>query len=75
MEKMEATGHITPSDMRGVFHSTKLSGQKTGWQKQLDDEFKAVSAAKKAISGGVMTFKQAMAKLETDRKAILRRRQ
>jgi len=47
MEKMEATGHITPSDMRGVFHSTKLSGQKTGWQKQLDDEFKAVSAAKK----------------------------
>jgi hypothetical protein len=47
MEKMEATGHITPSDMRGVFHSTKLIGQKTGWQKQLDDEFKAVSAAKK----------------------------
>jgi hypothetical protein len=33
--------------MRGVFHSTKLIGQKTGWQKQLDDEFKAVSAAKK----------------------------
>lgn len=47
LEKLIATGHVDPHDMRGVFASTKLSGRKTGWQKQLDDEFKTVSVAKK----------------------------
>lgn len=42
MDKMIASGHIKPNDPRGVFRSTKLTGLKTTWQKQLDEEVKAI---------------------------------
>lgn len=49
MDKMISTGHINPNDQRGVFHSTKLTGLKTKWQKQLDDELRAVRGEKPSI--------------------------
>jgi hypothetical protein len=41
LDKMIATGHVAPDDMRGVFHSTKLTGEPTKWQEQLDAEHEA----------------------------------
>jgi hypothetical protein len=37
--KLLATGHVAPDDMRGIFRSTKFEGRKTYWQKQLHEEY------------------------------------
>jgi len=42
MDKMIKAGHISPNDPRGVFRSTRLTSHKTQWQKQLDEEVKAI---------------------------------
>jgi hypothetical protein len=53
LDKMIATGHITPADKRGVFHSTKLLGDPTKWQKQLDKEYEDLQEKKdKGTMGG-----------------------
>ncbi len=44
MDKMIKAGHISPNDPRGVFRSTRPAGHKTVWQKQLDEEVKAIKA-------------------------------
>ena len=51
LDKMIATGHITPHDMRGVFASTKLAAEapKTVWQKQLDAEYNQVLLRRQSI--------------------------
>lgn len=51
LDKMIATGHITPHDMRGVFASTKLAAgaHRTVWQKQLDAEYKQVLLRRQSI--------------------------
>lgn len=39
LDKLMATGHVAPDDMRGVFRSTKLVGKQTIWQKILHEEY------------------------------------
>lgn len=42
LDQMIASGHIGGADKRGVFHSTKLTGEPTKWQGQLEDEVEQV---------------------------------
>ena len=52
IDKLIETGHIKPNDMRGVFRSTRLTGEPTKWQQQLDKELEQVRLIKKHGGGG-----------------------
>lgn len=43
IDKMIKAGHIKPTDMRGVFRSTNLTGSPTEWQRQLTLEVKELT--------------------------------
>lgn len=42
LDMMIKSGHVGGADKRGVFHSTKLSGEPTKWQGQLEDEVEQI---------------------------------
>lgn len=52
IDDLITTGHIKPGDPRGVFASTKLVGDPTKWQRQLEQEVEKAKILKAAKEGG-----------------------